>query len=275
MAKKKASKTNQPYITWQSLSDVPPEVKPASDPMSQEEERVCRQLRSAYSEAMSAKKGTKHKFGERYRGVDVWLKAARMCMELSADPELFIQSQFAQADANVLFPNTFGGDWARKNYERFIMTHRLEKTVRTPQATTGEDASPPVTISAAAGEEIVKAEVDQLQLLLTRLKLPTNLHGQDALEILRTPAYPFPDWFRIVMFPADPSVWELYAEEGVRQIKANHILFRAMENRGWPVRAVLDKAAHGVPVPPWTLQSAQYPHADRNYSPHSMANQPT
>lgn len=205
-----------------------------SQTMSFSEEFTARALKEAYAAKMRARVGRKFDFTDRYRAVQNWLSAAQLCNLLQANPALFIEAQFANEPAHGVFPNSLSGEWARKNYERYVITRGIQKSAQV-QPGTAES----IAVASLTSDEDLNMELSTIRHTLQGYYGHMDLGSRDALVLLQQPGMAFSAHLRVLLFPEDPFIWEQYSLEAAQILASNHLVTDACRRASLPVDQVL------------------------------------
>jgi len=226
--------------------------------MSKLEVSTANEIRRAYIDIMSEKQGKRYTLADRYRSTQAWRNAAVNCIRLKADPRVYVMAQFASAHTSkVCYPQTLGGEWAIKNYEIYVTTHGLKKIIAESDNSPGAN----VNMSAVVSDEIIEQQLEQLRSIMVQLYNHCNVQSEHARQILAVPAYAFDDWFRVCLFPSDPTIWEFYGKNAFDSLVQNGEIREACRRRGWAVDAIIEGCREKRSAP-WDAQSARYPYED-------------
>lgn len=242
-------KTKRDKVSWDDVRQTPPSATSPEDLMQQDplatmsalEINTVRELKKHYIAHMTRLRGGgKFTLGDRYKPLQTWQKAAQLCIRLGASPELFINAQFAsKANRTAVYPTALGGKWAEDNYNNFVTFNRIGDIVKTPRE--AEEARAAVVDDVSS--HVVDQHIEQLRMLLVGKRKPALLNSADAKEILTAFVYPFDAWFRVCLFPDDPIIFGEYGARAAEELSFSGPLRKACETKGWPVRAIIDKAA--------------------------------
>ena len=135
---------------------------------------IATTLRNLYVRQMERRRnGRPYKFPTRYQGLDLWRKAAALCLELGADPEQFIAASFSYCSIPIgPMPTMLGGAAARKWWAEWQRMHNTAKA-EVRHVLTGET---------------VEVEIEAYRVILDNLKLARQLvHTSKGTQELGSP----------------------------------------------------------------------------------------
>ncbi|MEG1542922.1 MAG: hypothetical protein RR382_00160 [Tannerellaceae bacterium] len=133
-------------------------------------------LRSVYIRLRAKQAGRKYSPQSRSDNNEAWKKPAQTCINLNADPEVYLTAQFTYLPGTV-FPNMCHGSKAVGNYQRYMSTHANDVA-----AGTAAEAAQTV-LCGTPSIKMVAQRIDDLKSAISSSDIPDGMSITDYLAV--------------------------------------------------------------------------------------------
>lgn len=166
-----------------------------------------------------------------------WQKAAVLCLELNATPEVFVDAAFAHCRLQTgPFPNSMYGIACRGWYKSYIAGRATLRASQKQVLDTGGDL-----ISSTEANAHVDALRYDINLVLTsifRLTGTKEINSQ-TIEYVSSFTTSYPAYVRVLLGYRDEQVKTLFGAEALKFYNNKPFYSRAAETLGYPIRDIL------------------------------------
>lgn len=200
-------------------------------------------LRAMYKEKQRQATHSRYTLHPRYQKDDLWVNAARLCIEMGMNPQDFMDAIFdyGKNERNI-YPNMLAGKHARA---ACMLWKKMNTQSKDLVGAVMKSSSVPVASPKSAEKDEDEGEPqDQttrdldLKLdvfyALQRLKNATGTSdiNEANLQLLRAPYFTVQPYIRILLAPQDESVFMRYHDKACVLVSANPGLREAMRKIG-------------------------------------------
>tara|TARA_B100002019_G_C21174451_1_gene550299 strand:+ start:494 stop:1090 length:597 start_codon:yes stop_codon:yes gene_type:complete len=168
--------------------------------------------------------GRKYRPHSKYQDMEVWLKIARLCKELNAAPDDFLDAAFTFAikPEGAPFPPMLSGKAMRSWYEQY--------SIEFPKENSGKDIN--TKLEVLVDQEIRCA----LNICIRR----ESRLGKSFRETLLDTLVKFSPYIRLLLLKNEAEAWVRYGEEVKRSIYVRPGLDKILEKKGLEIRKLYD-----------------------------------
>lgn len=173
------------------------------------------------------------KLSARHSEPALWKSAGRACENVRADPREYVQALFRLwPQAGGPFPNMLAGQQAERLW------------LQSKKMTFGQ---------SSFAEFLV---VNQWRMVKERFG--TVAYSKEMEEFFETYTSPLESWFRVMIFPNNDKIYELFAFDALRSFSASPALQNEVVKLKFPLAAFLDRALKQPPnKPEWMMYDGQ------------------
>jgi hypothetical protein len=199
---------------------------------------VAREIRKYYLERKNSAFSSKFKLRGNNAEFVHWQKAALLCLELNATPEVFVDAAFANCKNNLgPFPNAMYGQACRKWYTDYTASRvKFKQTVRDAEAQ-GKDV---MFGDEAANEHVynLKYDIELTTRSLIRLTGESEINAT-TIEYINSLTTNYPAHIRVLLGFGNEKVKLFFGEEALNFYNSRPHMYRAAEILGYPIKNIL------------------------------------
>jgi hypothetical protein len=166
-----------------------------------------------------------------------WQKAALVCEELNASPELFVDAAFSQC-RNTLgpFPNAMYGPACRKWYVEYTASRKAYRQAKDAAELSGRDPM----FDAASDSNVVdlKYEIDFVERSLTRLTGTKKINAV-TIEYLNSLTTSYPPHVRVLLGYGNDKIKLFFGKDALDFYNTRPHMYRAAQTLGYPIKDIL------------------------------------
>lgn len=198
---------------------------------------VAREIRKYYIERKNAIYQNRFKLVGKNAEFIHWQRAAEVCLELNATPEVFIDAAFANCKNSVgPFPNAMYGPAVRGWYKEYTASRYKYKEAKQNAIDAGHD--PVFDVDSNNFADDLRGEINLVRRSLIRLTGTSEINAQ-TIEYIRSLATSFPAHIRVLIGYKDAEIKSLFGKEAYEFYTNKPYYFRAAESLGFPIRDIL------------------------------------
>lgn len=198
---------------------------------------VAREIRKYYLERKNSAFSNKFKLRGSNAEFVHWQKAALLCLELNATPEVFVDAAFANCKSDIgPFPNAMYGQACRKWYTDYTaLRHKYKQTVKET-----EDQGKDVIFGDQANEHVynLKYDIDLILRSLIRLTGTSEINST-TIEYINSLTTSYPAHVRVLLGFGNEKVKLIFGEEALNFYNIRPHMYRAAEILGYPINNIL------------------------------------
>lgn len=183
-------------------------------------------IKDGFVRRKEVQSGKKYRPHSKYQAMEMWLKIARLCKELEAAPDDFLDAAFTFAvkPVGAPFPPMLSGDAMRSWYKQYA--------IEFPQENKGK------TI-----ETKLEVLVDQeIRCALNICSRRESRLGKSFRETLLDTLVKFSPYIRLLLLKDEVEAWVRYKEEVKRSLYVKPGLDKILEKKGLDLRKLYDTA---------------------------------
>lgn len=166
-----------------------------------------------------------------------WQRAAELCIELNATPEVFVDAAFAHCRNSLgPFPNAMYGSACRGWYAQYTASRHGYKKAKKEAEESGQDAM----FGDAANEHVynLKYDIDLTLRSLKRLSGTSDINDI-TIEYLNSLTTGYPAYVRVLLGFRNEKIKLLFGEEAYNFYISHPQMYRAAESLGYPIKNIL------------------------------------
>jgi hypothetical protein len=198
---------------------------------------VAREIRKYYLERKQVLFKQKFKLSEKHSDFFHWQRAAEVCIELNATPEVYVDAAFSYCQMPTgPYPNAMYGVAARKWYAAYNngRTDLLQSRQKSEEA--GRDFMFDEENDVSVLN--LKADIEYVNRSLLRL-LGSSAITDSAIEYLASIMASYPPHVRVLLAPGNEKVKKFFGKYALEYYMKNPRAHRAAEILGYPIRDIL------------------------------------
>lgn len=198
---------------------------------------VARDLRRYYIERKNSIFNNKFKMNPKQAEFMHWQRAALVCLELNAAPEVFVDAAFAHCTLSTgPFPNALYGSAARGWYKSYVagknaLIKAQEKATQNGKELGYDEESDPNVISLRSDLEFVKRS-------LTRLKGNAEIDAR-AMLYLESLMVSYPPHVRVLLGFKNEKIKNFFGKEAYQYYMQNPGMYYAAEQLGFKIKEIV------------------------------------
>jgi hypothetical protein len=166
-----------------------------------------------------------------------WQKAALVCEELNASPELFVDAAFSQC-RNTLgpFPNAMYGPACRNWYKEYTASRKAYRQAKDEAELAGRD--PMFDAESDSNVVDLKYEIDFVERSLLRLT-GTKKINDVTIEYVNSLTTSYPAHVRVLLGYRNDKVKLFFGKTALEFYNTRPQMYRAAQTLGYPIREIL------------------------------------
>jgi len=166
-----------------------------------------------------------------------WQKAARVCEELNASPELFVDAAFSQC-RNTLgpFPNAMYGPACRNWYKEYTASRKAYRQAKDEAELEGRD--PMFDAESDSNVVDLKYEIDFVERSLLRLTGTKKINAV-TIEYINSLTTGYPAHVRVLLGYRNDKVKSFFGKTALEFYNTRPQMYRAAQTLGYPIREIL------------------------------------
>lgn len=201
---------------------------------------LARFIRNEYlALKQGAMRNAGYKVPPRQDNMGHYVRAARLCLELNTRPSDLLKACFTIWNNPAGPPtNAIGGKAAKSCWMQYAQTRKLP-TLNDPLVPERDDSVPKGAFDASASDH--EQWEDAWSLVALHLRLPkADEQTPGLLALCQDATSHLPFWFRVVLFPNDPTIWSMFSYPAVKSLNLNNPLKRHLQMLKPNAIAILD-----------------------------------
>jgi hypothetical protein len=198
---------------------------------------VAREIKKYYVERKNSAFNKKFKLHGKHAEFTHWQRAADLCLELQATPEVFVDAVFDGCKSPLgPFPNALYGNMARKWYQTYI----ANKSGYTQAKKELESAGTDVMFGDALNIHTynLKYDVELVHRSLIRLTGTSEVNSV-TIEYINSLTTSYPAHVRVLLGFGNEKVKLFFGEEALNYYNARPHMYRAAEALGYPIKKII------------------------------------
>lgn len=198
---------------------------------------VAREIRKYYLERKQVLFKNKFKMHEKHSEFFHWQRAAEVCIELNATPEVYVDAAFSYCRlATGPYPNAMYGPAAKKWYTSY--SNGREDLAQSRQKSEEQGRDFMFDEENDVGVLNLKADIEYVNRSLLRLLGSSDI-TETALEYLASLMVSYPPHVRVLLAPGHEKVKKFFGRFALEYYMKNPRAHRAAETLGYPIRDIL------------------------------------
>ena len=196
---------------------------------------VAREIRNHYIERKRPLYNNTYKLG----AVDFthWQKAARLCEELNASPEVFVDAAFSQCKSSLgPFPNAMYGPACRNWYRAYTDTRTAYRQAKDAAELAGR--APMFDAESDSNVVDLKYEIDFVERSLLRLTGTKKINAV-TIEYVNSLTTSYPAHVRVLLGYGNDKVKLFFGEAALEIYNTRPQMYRAAQTLGYPIKEIL------------------------------------
>lgn len=204
---------------------------------SEQLDAVAREIRRYYIERKSSLMGNNFKLSGKNAEFIHWQRAAALCVELNATPEVFVDAAFDQC-ANSLgpFPNAMYGTCCRAWYRGYMSSRKTYAKARQDAVNAGRDPYFDEEIDNSVDD--LKYMIDLVERSLIRLTGTKEINAT-TIEYINSLTTSYPVHVRVLLGYGNDKVRKFFGAEALDFYNRRPHMYRAALTLGYPIKEIL------------------------------------
>lgn len=198
---------------------------------------IARDIRSYYIERKNSLYQGRFKMPPQYADFIHWQKAAEVCIELGATPEVYVDAAFSHCNLNLgPYPNTMYGNAIRRWYNSYMVGREDIINSRKKSIENGKD--PMFDSSNDLSVINLRSEIDFVERSLLRLT-GTSAINSETINYVAGLSVNYPAHVRALLGAKNEKVKKFFGADALNYFNRNAGAYRAAETLGYPIREIL------------------------------------
>lgn len=198
---------------------------------------IAREIRRYYLERKNSLYENTFKLTGKNAEFIHWQRAAQLCVELNATPEVFVDAAFSQC-RNTFgpFPNAMYGPACRKWYREYTAARKTYNKAKEEAEQAGRDPM----FDAENDSYLIdlKYEIDFVERSLLRLT-GTKKINPVTIEYVNSLTTGYPAHVRVLLGYGNDKVKQFFGKDALEFYNKRPHMYRAAETLGYPIREIL------------------------------------
>ena len=198
---------------------------------------VAREIRRYYLERKNSIYNNKFKLSPKHSEFVHWQRAAVVCMELNAVPEVFVDAAFKYCNITTgPFPNAMYGQCARKWYAAYMAGRKdLVQAHETAKCLGLDPSSDP---NSDMHVVTLRNDIDFVKRSLYRLKGNDRIDNT-AMLYIESLMVSYPPHVRVLFGFKNEKIKNFFGKEAYQYYMQNPGMFYAAETLGFPIKEII------------------------------------
>lgn len=224
---------------------------------------MARAIRSRFIELKQQHLGLMkpYKLPERHNNMTFFLKAAVLCRELKATPADYVKACFEMCgnptalQPNMIYSEKVRGWWKHyeNTYKDIISAPVQEDVVKFMD----KDKSIKTVEVYNVDRAVTHMVTDQWEMVKAAMGRTPEAGDEETRNLMMDFTIPLAPWFRIFVYPSDPSIWREYSYPGKRFLGLQPDLYNHLRHIN-PVAVQLIDQQPAAPKPQWLQYDDSY-----------------
>lgn len=198
---------------------------------------IAREIRRYYIERKSALYHKTFKLAGNQAEFIHWQKAAAVCLELHATPEVFVDAAFSNCRSSLgPFPNAMYGSACRGWYREYMASRKTYTQAKQQAELEGKDTMFDATTDTYTID--LKYEIELVERSLTRLTGTKKINAI-TIEYINSLTTSYPAHVRVLLGYNNDKVKLFFGADALEFYNARPHMYRAAQTLGYPIKDIL------------------------------------
>ena len=198
---------------------------------------VAREIRRYYLERKNSLYHNKFKLSPKQAEFVHWQRAALVCLELNAVPEVYVDAAFAHCKMSTgPFPNNMYGVAARSWYSEYMVGRKKLQEAQNKALKAGID--PAYDENSDTSVVTLRGDIDFVHRSLTRLKGNSKIDDK-AMLYIESLMVSYPSHVRVLLGYKNEKIKNIFGREAYQYYMQNPSMYYAAETLGFPIKEII------------------------------------